>query len=213
MRGIIFDLDGTLVNSIEDLASSMNKVLETRNYPTHSLADYKIFVGRGILNLVRTALPETAKDEETVKSCYKQMVEIYRNNCIVKTAPYDGIIEMLNELKSRKIKLSVFSNKADELTKKIVDTLMPDYFEFVVGLTDEALKKPNPTVALQISEKMRIDPENILYIGDTGVDMQTAINANMYPIGVLWGFRTKDELVTNGAKTLLEHPMDLIKIL
>lgn len=213
MRGIIFDLDGTLVNSIEDLASSMNNVLETRNYPTHSLADYKIFVGRGILSLVRTALPETAKDEETVKSCYKQMVEIYRNNCIVKTAPYDGIIELLNELKSRKIKLSVFSNKADELTKKIVETLMPGYFEFVVGLTDEALKKPNPTVALQISEKMRIDPENILYIGDTGVDMQTAINANMYPIGVLWGFRTKDELVTNCAKTLLEHPMDLIKIL
>ncbi|MDL2238750.1 HAD family hydrolase [Bacteroidales bacterium OttesenSCG-928-K03] len=213
MRGIIFDLDGTLVNSIEDLASSMNKVLETRNYPTHSLADYKIFVGRGILSLVRTALPETAKDEETVKSCYKQMVEIYRNNCIVKTAPYDGIIEMLNELKSRKIKLSVFSNKADELTKKIVDTLMPGYFEFVVGLTDEALKKPNPTVALQISEKMKINPENILYVGDTGVDMQTAINANMYPIGVLWGFRTKDELIENGAKTLLEHPMDLIKIL
>ncbi|MDR2084203.1 MAG: alpha/beta fold hydrolase [Bacteroidales bacterium] len=212
-KGIIFDLDGTLVNSLEDLAGSMNKVLQNHNFPTHSLADYKIFVGKGILNLVRSSLPKTIQDEQTVKSCYQQMVSIYKDNCIIKTAPYDGIIDLLNELKYRKIKLAVLSNKADELTKKIVQTLMPDYFDVVLGLTSEELRKPNPFVALKISNFFQIDSENMIYVGDSGIDMQTAQNAKMFGVGVTWGFRTEEELIVNGAQEILNHPSDLIKII
>lgn len=212
-KGAIFDLDGTLVNSLEDLADSMNSVLSDYHFPTHSLIAYKSFIGSGILNLVRVSLPETVKDEQTIRSYYNQMMDIYSNNCTAKTKPYDGIIFLLNELKSRKMKLSVLSNKSDEFTKKIVQELMPDYFDVVMGLKSEAHKKPNPLGALQISEDLGISPENMIYIGDTGIDMQTAQNAKMYGVGVLWGFRTEEELIINGAKKVLNHPMDLIKFL
>lgn len=212
-KGVIFDLDGTLVNSLEDLADSMNSVLLDYHFPTHSLDAYKSFIGNGILNLVRVSLPETVQDEQIIMSCYNRMIDIYSNNCTIKTKPYDGIIFLLNELKSRKMKLSVFSNKADEFTKKIVQSLMPDYFDVIMGLKSEAHKKPNPLGALQISENLGISPENMVYIGDTGIDMQTAQNAKMYGVGALWGFRTREELITNGAKKTLNHPMDLIKFL
>lgn len=212
-KGAIFDLDGTLVDSLEDLADSMNKVLLDNNLPTHSLTTYKSFIGKGILNLVRVSLPETIQDEKTIMSYYNQMIEVYSDNCTVKTRPYDGIIDLIKELKEREVKLAVFSNKADEFTKKIVQTLMPDYFDMIVGLTIEAHKKPDPTGALKISEYFNIKPENIIYIGDTDVDMQTAQNANMYSVGALWGFRTKEELMDSGAKNVIVHPMDLIKLL
>ncbi len=112
------------------------------------------------------------------------------------------------------MKLAVFSNKADEFTRKIVLTLLPEwYFDAISGLSIEAYKKPNPFVALQISEQFGLKPEEILYLGDSGVDMQTANNAGMYAVGALWGFRTKEELTSNGAKYLLNNPLDLIKIL
>jgi haloacid dehalogenase superfamily, subfamily IA, variant 1 with third motif having Dx(3-4)D or Dx(3-4)E len=212
-KGIIFDLDGTLVNSLEDLADSMNIVLGKFNYPVHGLAAYKIFIGNGILNLVRAALPEANRDEQTVAVCHDLMMEAYRNNCTRKTKPYDGIIPLLNELQLRGIKLGVFSNKADEFTKKIVQALMPGYFDEIIGLTSEAYKKPNPSGALQISKTTGILPENMAYVGDTNVDMQTASNAGMYGIGALWGFRTKEELIGSGAKGIIAHPAELLNII
>ncbi len=209
-EAVIFDLDGTLVDSIEDIAESMNRVLSENHFPVHSLAAYKTFVGRGLLNLTRVSLPETAQDEKTVVACYNRMLEVYNDHCTEKTKPYDGIIPLLDELKSRELKLAVFSNKADKFTKKIVQTLMPGYFDIVVGMTTEDLKKPNPACALEISEHFGVRPENIVYLGDTGIDMQTARNAEMYGIGVLWGFRTKEELVSAGAEAILSHPLDLI---
>jgi len=212
-NGVIFDLDGTLVNSLEDLADSMNTVLQNNRFPEHETAAYNYFVGSGIRNLVREALPESA-DEQTVDRCFTAMVEIYRNNCMNKTKPYEGIPELLDELVLRKIKFAVFSNKADELTKKMVPVLLPDWdFELITGLRKEAYKKPNPLVALQISEKLGIPPGKMIYVGDSGIDMQTANNAGMYAVGASWGFRTREELISNGAKKLLDHPLDLIKIL
>lgn len=212
-KGIIFDLDGTLVNSLEDLADAMNNVLSKFNYPTHDLNAYKFFIGNGILNLVRAALPETNRDKQTIAECFNLMNEIYNNNCTNKTKPYNGIIDLLNEVKSRNMKLAVFSNKADKFTKKIVQSLIPGYFDEVVGLSSEAQKKPNPSGALEISKKLEILPENMMYIGDTGIDMQTANNAGMYAVGVLWGFRTKEELINNGAKHIISHPTEVFNIL
>ena len=212
-KGVIFDLDGTLVNSLEDLADSMNSVLLNFNFPIHEVNTYKSFIGEGVRNLVRVALPESNRDEQTIAECYNLMMEVYNNNCTNKTKPYDGIIDLLNELKSRNMKLSVFSNKANGFTKKIVQTLMPNYFDVIMGLSTEAHKKPNPLGALQISEKLRIRPENLIYIGDTSIDMQTAKNAGMYGVGALWGFRTREELIVSGAKYILDYPMDLLNIL
>lgn len=212
-KGVIFDLDGTLVNSLEDLADAMNNVLLKFNYPVHNLTAYKTFIGNGILNLVRSALPEKNRSEQTIAECFTLMNEIYNNNCTNKTRPYDGIIDLLSELKLRNMKLAVFSNKADEFTKRIVQALMPGYFNEVVGLSSEAQRKPNPSGALGISKRLEILPDNMIYIGDTGIDMQTANNAGMYAVGVLWGFRTKEELMANGAKHIISHPSEVFNII
>lgn len=214
-KGVIFDLDGTMVNSLEDLADSMNTVLQRNNFPTHTLAAYKQFIGNGIRNLIWKSLPETYRsDELLIDTCYNLMIDDYRTNCVNKTRPYDGIIQLLDELEARNLKLAVFSNKADEFTRKIVLALFPKWkFEAIVGLSNEAYRKPNPSVPFQISEKFGISQNQIIYMGDSGVDMQTAVNAGMYAVGALWGFRTKEELTLNGAKYLLNNPLDLLEII
>lgn len=212
-KAVIFDLDGTLINTIEDLTDSINTVLKSYNFPTHSYEVCKEFIGSGIRNLVIKALPETHRNEAQINSAFDAMITIYRDQCIVKTKPYGGIIELLDHLKSNSLKLSVLSNKADELTKKTVSALFPNYFEPVLGLTIEAHKKPNPIKAIEISKRLGIKSEEIIYVGDTGIDMQTANNANMLAVGVSWGFRDKEELIDNGAKHILNHPLDLIELL
>lgn len=212
-KAVLFDLDGTLVNSLQDIADSINIVLENYNYPTHTYEEYKNFIGSGIRSLVSKALPITHTHEKHINSCFNLMMNVYRDNCTLKTKPYDGIVELLNNLVSRNIKLCVLSNKSDEFTKKIIQSIFPNYFNLVIGLSAESLKKPNPFGALEISKNLGIKTEEIIYIGDTGIDMQTANNANMLAIGVLWGFRSEAELTLNGAKFLLNTPLDLISIL
>lgn len=212
-KGVIFDLDGTLVNSLEDIADAMNSVLQDLNYPTHNYDTYQYFIGSGLRNLVSKALPETHNDEKHIDHCYQLMIEKYSDNCTRKTKSYDGIRELLDLLISQNIKLSVFSNKSDELTKKVVADLFPNYFNPVVGLSVEALKKPNPSEAIAISKSLGLKTEEIIFVGDSGIDMQTATNANMLAVGVSWGYRPEEELIANGAKQVLSHPLDLIQIL
>ncbi|MFV8328047.1 HAD family hydrolase [Flavobacterium sp. ZS1P14] len=212
-KGIIFDLDGTLVNSLEDIADAMNSVLQGLNFPTHSYDTYQYFIGSGLRNLVSKALPATTNDETEIDRCYHLMLSAYRTICTRKTKAYDGIFELLDELKSRNIKLNVFSNKADHLTKEITATLFPDYFNPIMGLTTESLKKPNPFKTVEISKNFGLKAEEIIFIGDSDIDMQTATNANMCAVGVLWGYRPEEELISNGAKYVLNHPSDLIDIL
>jgi phosphoglycolate phosphatase len=213
-EGVIFDLDGTLVNSLDDIADSMNKVLKVNGFPSHDTQAYKYFIGNGLRNLVRRALPEQANAEDLVSKYFDLMMEEYRSHCVNKTRPYEGITELLDELTLRKIKLAVFSNKVDELTKRVVAELLPDYrFEMVIGNCREIPRKPNPMGAMLISKKLRISPQKLTYMGDTGVDMQTARSAGMYAVGVLWGFRTSEELIANGANQLLAHPQDFLRIL
>ena len=212
-KGIIFDLDGTLVNSLEDIADAMNKVLQSLDYPTHSYDDYQCFIGSGLRNLVSKALPETNNDENQIEKSLNSMIDVYRDNCTNQTKSYQGIVELLNELKSRKLKLGVFSNKADALTKEITKALFPDVFDPIVGLSTESLKKPNPFEALEISKSWGLQPEEMIFVGDSGIDMQTATNANIHAVGVSWGYRPEKELMENGAQHILNHPLDLIPIL
>lgn len=212
-KGIIFDLDGTLVNSLEDIADSINKVLQDLNYPTHSYDVFQYFIGSGLRNTVFEALPVSNNNDEQIDICFERMVKGYSESCTLKTKPYEGIIELLDYLVSKNIKLAVFSNKADELTKKIVKAIFPDYFSDVVGLSTEALKKPNPFEALAISKKWNLKPEEILFVGDSDIDMQTAVNANMFPVGVTWGYRTEEELKNSGAKVVVNKAPELLEIL
>jgi len=212
-KGVIFDLDGTLVNSLEDISDAMNSVLRDLDYPTHSYEDYQYFIGSGLRNLVSKSLPSNHNDENQIERFYNLMIEVYRDNCTNQTKPYDGIAELLDLLISRNIKLCVFSNKADALTKEITKALFPDYFNPIVGLSRESLKKPNPFEAVEISKSLGLKPEEMIFVGDSGIDMQTATNANMFAVGVLWGYRPEQELIATGAKHILSHPLDLIEIL
>ena len=212
-KGIIFDLDGTLVNSLEDISDAMNTVLQNLNYPTHTYDTYQYFIGSGLRNLVSKALPASNNTEDQIEICFQTMINEYRKICTFKTKPYAGIVELLDDLVSRNIKLAVFSNKADELTKKIASEIFPDYFDATIGLSTESLKKPNPFEAVEISKNWNFKTEEILFVGDSDIDMQTAINANMFPIGVSWGYRTEEELKTSGAKLVINNALELTEIL
>jgi phosphoglycolate phosphatase len=211
-KAVIFDLDGTLLNSLEDIADSANSVLSNHDLPTHKPDDYKIFVGSGISELMTRALPE--KDPDTIDDYVKEFREEYARNWNVKTKPYAGIAAMLDELVSRKIKIAVLSNKLHAFTKQCVDELLPRWkFNIVMGLQNDIPPKPDPTSALQIAKQLNIDPPHILYVGDSDIDMKTALAACMHPVGVLWGFRTKKELQKNGAKTLIKKPQELLDLI
>lgn len=212
-KGIIFDLDGTLVNSLEDISDAMNIVLKGLDYPTHTYETYQYFIGSGLRNLVSKALPATNNSDEQIEICFECMINEYREICTLKTKPYDGIVELLKNLTSQNIKMAVFSNKADELTKKIASEIFPNHFDTAVGLSTETLKKPNPFEAIEISKSWNLNTEEILFVGDSDIDMQTAINANMYPVGVTWGYRTEEELKASGAKVILNNASELIEIL
>ncbi|MFZ0597042.1 MAG: HAD family hydrolase [Flavobacterium sp.] len=212
-KGIIFDLDGTLVNSLEDISDAMNIVLTGLNHPTHTYDTYQYFIGSGLRNLVSKALPASNNSEDQIETCFECMVEEYRKICTLKTKPYEGIIELLDNLVSQNIKLAVFSNKADELTKKIAAEIFPDYFDNAVGLSTEALKKPNPFEALEIGKSWNLKPKEILFVGDSDIDMQTATNANMFAVGVTWGYRSEKELFESGAKLVITQPLNLLEIM
>lgn len=212
-KAIIFDLDGTLVNSIYDIADAMNSVLKQRNYTTFDYETYKTFVGHGVKSLIEKAIPQEHLNDTFVSACLSEMMQTYSETCTNKTKPYDGILSLLDTLHAKGFKLSVLSNKEDTLTKKVVKAILPQYLNPVLGLKEEALKKPNPKVALQICDTLNVTPEETIYVGDSNVDIQTAKRANMKAVGVSWGFRDKKELIENGADYILNTPSDLLKIL
>ncbi len=213
-QAAIFDLDGTLVNSVADLANAMNHVLHTNNFPTHEVQAYNYFAGNGIRKLVERALPETARSAELIPHFHRQMLERYNAHCTDLTRPYDGIVELLDFLKKTDLKLCVLSNKIDCLAQKIVATLFaPNTFDWVQGALPNIPHKPDPTSALAIAQRLEIPTSKFLYLGDTNVDMATARNAGMTAVGCTWGFRPREELAQAGADLIIDHPKDLIKIL
>ena len=212
-QAVLFDLDGTLLDTLEDLADSMNRALNRLGYDTHPVDEYRFFVGDGIEKLAARALPLQASQAE-VEKCSIAMREEYDTSWADKTHPYPGIPQLLNSLTQQNIKLAVLSNKPDPLTKLIINKLLADWhFELVLGARPGVPKKPDPSVALKIASTLKIHPKQFLYLGDTNTDMKTAVAAGMYPVGVLWGFRTAEELCTSGAKTLIHEPLEVLRLL
>lgn len=212
-KGVIFDLDGTLLDSLEDLANCTNEVLRRRGFPSHALEEYKYFVGDGMYNLLLRALPREQRQDDFIKKCVAEMKEEYGRHWADETCPYQNIPQLLSKLQEKGLKLAVLSNKPNEFAKIIVKKFFPGQFVEVAGERPGIPKKPDPRGALAIAEKLQISPQELLYLGDTNTDMQTAVAAGMFPVGVLWGFREAEELLTSGAKVLIEKPLDLMQIL
>lgn len=213
-RAVLFDLDGTLLDTIEDITSSMNSVLARFGFSGHGRDEYAYFVGEGIETLIHRALPEGHRDDSTVARCLAAMMEEYRAQGLNNTRPYPGIPDLLDSLQSRGVRMAVLSNKPDDSTRSIVSTLLPRWkFDMVLGSRPSVPLKPDPAAALEIAGRAGIAPEQFIYCGDTEVDMRLARAARMYPAGALWGYRTAEELLLSGAKVLLGEPGDLLNYL
>jgi len=213
-KAAVFDLDGTLLDSLHDLASSMNAVLRKLGVPEHPVGDYKIHVGDGMSVLARRVLPPTHHSDQEIAACVAAMREEYGRNWANTTRPYDGIPEMLDELSRRGLKLAILSNKPDDFTKKIVTALLPRWtFEPVLGARPDVPHKPDPAGALEIARQLKLDCGECFFVGDTHADVRTAVAAKMYPVGVMWGFREAKELISAGAETIVAHPRELLKVI
>jgi phosphoglycolate phosphatase len=213
-KAVIFDLDGTLADTIEDLANSVNRTLLRRKLPEHDLESVKIMVGDGFRELMSRALPEPLRTEDYIEAARAEAAEDYAGRCLERTRPYPGVRDLLSALASRAVPFAVLSNKPDALAKKVVDGLFPlVHFALVRGETPEFPRKPDPASALDACARLGAAPEETLYLGDTGVDMKTAKAAGFLAIGALWGFRSEAELREGGADALLASPLGLLEYL
>jgi phosphoglycolate phosphatase len=210
----IFDLDGTLLDSVEDIAASTNYALQQMGQPTHPVSSYNSFVGNGIAKLFERALPEEARSSENIACMRAYFTNSYRDHMTDATRPYPGLTELLAELHQKDIKLAVASNKYHEATVRLVTHYFPDLpFVAVLGHRSGHPTKPNPSIVQEILEKSGIPAQNTLFVGDSGVDMQTAINSNTIACGVSWGLRPRSELESFHPTYLVDTTAQLKEIL
>ena len=213
-NGIIFDFDGTLVDSLGDIVDSMNHVLAEKGFPPHTREEYRSLVGKGIEDLAEKSLPPDMRDRETVKSILVPYKKRYHEHCLIKTGPYPGIVYMLEKIKKHGIYIAVLSNKAEEFTRYMADRLFAgDLFDDVVGAREGVPAKPHPESSIGIAARAGIQPGQFLFVGDSGSDMKTARNACMTPLGVLWGYRDRPELEKEGAMYIVNHPREILSLL
>ena len=209
-HAVIFDLDGTLVDSLADLANATNYAMGQLDCPQHRADDYRYMVGAGRRELCRRALPDDRHD--LLDQAETLMTQYYAQHCFDYTVMYPGVPELLGELNARGITLAILSNKPDKFVQLTASKLLGDFrFAAVAGQSDPIPHKPAPDGALHIAKILNIAPDQFLYLGDSGIDMQTAVNADMYPVGATWGFRKADELTQAGARALIDHPGDLLR--
>ncbi|MBN1769582.1 MAG: HAD-IA family hydrolase [Prolixibacteraceae bacterium] len=209
--GIIFDLDGTLLDSIEDIAMASNKVLINNGLPGHSLDKYVEFIGNGARRIIQRALPEHLKlDDVVVEKILDEYKTAYKENIVVKSCLFEGISELLLHLNNRKIPIAINTNKPHDQTMLIAQKLLNDFiFAVLVGQRDENQKKPDPFGALYIANHLGLKPEEILFVGDSAVDVKTAQNAGMQMVGVSWGYSKENELENAGCETIVDSVSEL----
>ena len=202
----IFDLDGTLLDTVADLANATNQALALCGYPTHPTDAYYPFVGHGINKLFARALPEAERTEENVMRIRSLFVPYYNEHNADDSRPYPGVTKLLQKLQTEGVQVAVASNKYQQATAKLVGHFFPDiHFAAVYGQREEVPIKPDPTIVNDILLATGIERTQTIYIGDSGVDMMTASNANVESIGVTWGFRSEEELRTHGANHIIHH--------
>lgn len=191
-KAVIFDLDGTLLNTLDDLADSVNYVLASHGYPLRTYEEIRLFVGNGIYKLVERALPENT-DAEITDRCYKEFIDFYKLNMMKKTRPYEGIEDIIKKLKSRGMLLAVVTNKADFAAKELCKSIFGGCFDLVIGSTPERKNKPSAESVEYILDCLKLKKSEVIYVGDSEVDAMTAENAGVDFVAVLWGFRKSDD--------------------
>jgi len=214
-RAVLFDLDGTLMDTLGDIAAAMNAVLSANGFPRHPVNAYRHFVGDGMETLVRRTVPEPLSvDDAVVSRCLAAMKDEYRARMYDTTSPYPGIPELLGELAARGLALAVFSNKPDNFTREMTARYFGGTpFVRVLGLSDGIPRKPDPSGALLIAREAGISPASFLYLGDTATDMMTARGAGMVPVGAAWGFRGERELLEHGARHIVHIPWEVLRLI
>ncbi|UCC98398.1 MAG: HAD family hydrolase [Phycisphaerales bacterium] len=213
-HAVLFDLDGTLLDTLADIAAAANAALERLGFSPRPIESYRHFVGDGAGCLARRVLGEGRDDEATVERCRRAIAEQYQKCWAQTTRPYPGVHELVAELRRRGVPMAVLSNKPHEATARVVEHFFPENpFHIVRGALPDVPIKPDPAAAFQIAEELSVEPSQFIYLGDTDTDMRTAVAAGMFPAGVLWGFRTADELTASGAKILLNTPADVLNLL
>ncbi|NLE30001.1 MAG: HAD family hydrolase [Phycisphaerae bacterium] len=211
-QAAIFDLDGTLINSLDDLADATNWGLTQLGLPTHAVMDYRYLVGAGRTELCRRALP--ADKQALLETLISLMTKHYSEHYFDKTRPYPGITEMLEKLAHTGIKLAILSNKPHDFVLLTMKHLFPKFhFDLIYGDRDDIPRKPDPTGAINIAKELGVSPAQTAYVGDTSIDMETANRAQMYAIGVSWGFREKAELIESGSKVIVDTPDELFQVI
>ena len=211
---IIFDLDGTLLNTIDDLGYACNYALEKTGYPTHRIEDYPRMVGNGINNLIRRALPELERTEKNILRVREPFVPYYDEHNCDHTRPYDGIPQLLESLKMQGHQLAVASNKYQAATEKIVNHFFPDIFDVILGEREGIERKPNPQIVYDIikSQKAKVERPKVLYIGDSLVDKETAMNAKVPFVACSWGFVSREALIDAGVARIVDKPEELMQL-
>ena len=209
---IIFDLDGTLLNTLEDLCNSVNYALELNGYTCRTLEEIRCFVGNGVRKLIERALPEGVGEAEFNK-IFMDFKEHYKIHCNDLTGPYEGIMELLEELHSRGYKMGIASNKMRPAVLALNDLYFKGFIQGAAGVDENITPKPEAQMVNMMLEELGSVRKKTLYVGDSQVDVETARNAGLDMVTVLWGFRTKEELLASGAKEFIEHPMELLKYL
>ena len=210
---VIFDLDGTLLNTIEDLGHAANYALEKNGFATHSLASYPFFVGNGVRRLMSRVLPEDRRDKDTIARLLVDFTDYYDQHNTDCTKPYNGIDEVLRQLRERGVKVAVASNKYHAATTKIVRHYFGDIdFAAIEGQREGVNVKPDPSVVFAVLAQAHVAKADTLYVGDSGVDMETARRACIDSVGVTWGFRPEKELVEYHADIIINRPDDILTI-
>lgn len=211
-KAAIFDFDGTLCNTLPDLAAAGNHALSELGFPTHPVEAYRYFVGEGVLRLMERILPEGRRNAETVERLRGIYRGYYKEHIDLLTAPYEGMEALLMALGARGVKLAVLSNKDDPDTKKLAEKFFPGVFARVYGVREGVPRKPAPEAPLAIAAELGVSPVEVLFIGDSKFDIQTARGAGMESCGVLWGFRDRAELAAAGATHIVERPEEILAL-
>ncbi len=214
-KACIFDLDGTLLDTVESIAYSANRALKKCGFSEHPIEEYKMFAGDGQLELIRRCVKASGGNNATdVDNVMKEYIKLFKNDCLYHVKPYEGITELLRELKNHDIKVNVLSNKAHINVIYIIDEIFgKDSFDIVMGQQESIERKPSPEGALIIAERLNVKPEECIYIGDTNTDMKTGKSAGMYTIGVTWGFRDYEELREQQPDGIIDKPEEILSIL
>jgi len=211
---VIFDLDGTLLDTLADIAESGNRVLGSHGLRTFEVDDYRQWVGQGLRRLLERVIPPGDEQEPLIETCIREFREVYSREWNVRTRPYPGVLELLGLLTSRGVRMAVLSNKPHEFARRCVEHYFADTpFEAVLGEGNGIPPKPDPTGARRIIDRIGLAPEEFVYLGDTPTDMTTAVAAGVLPVGVTWGFRPREELQSAGAMHLIERPGELVGVL